>query len=103
MNINLIINVKHVNMDILKQKMKNEFIADQNNMEVLLVMNADMKKIYLVMILIILYAMIVKILIIIIEIIMQFYLLKGNAIIANMNYQNHARNVNLLIQKKKTN
>ena len=30
-------------MDILKQKMKNVFIADQNNMEVLLVMNADMK------------------------------------------------------------
>ena len=32
-------------MDILKQKVNLVFIADQNNMEVQLVMNVDMKKI----------------------------------------------------------
>ena len=45
-------------MDILKQKMNHVFIVDQNNMEVLLAMNVDMKKICMVMILIILYALI---------------------------------------------
>ena len=44
MNINPKINVKVVNMDILKQKMKHVYIVDQKNMEVQVVMNADMKK-----------------------------------------------------------
>ena len=55
MNINKIINVKHVNMDISKQKKKNVYIVAQNNMVVQLVMNVDMNKMKQEKILIILY------------------------------------------------
>ena len=41
MNINQIINAKHVNMDILKQKMIYVYIAAQSNMVVQHVMNVD--------------------------------------------------------------
>ena len=43
MNIMKKINVKLVNMDILKQKKKNAFIVDLKNMVVLVVMNVDTK------------------------------------------------------------
>ena len=44
MNIKKIINAKLANMDILKQKMKNAYIAGRNNMEVLHALSVDMKK-----------------------------------------------------------
>ena len=59
MNIKIIINVKDVNMDILKQKMKNVFIAGLNNMVGLDVMNMDMKSMKMELKLIILYVKVV--------------------------------------------
>ena len=44
MNISKIINAKDVNMDISKQKQKNVFYVVQKKMEVMLVVNALMKK-----------------------------------------------------------
>ncbi len=44
MNISKIKNVKYVNKVILKPKKKNAFIAVQSNMEDLVVMNMNMKK-----------------------------------------------------------
>ena len=59
MNIKKIINVKDVNMDILKQKMKSVFIVGLNNMVVLDVMNVDIKSMKMELKMIILYVKVV--------------------------------------------
>ena len=69
MNIYLIKNVKHVNMVILKQKMKNVYIVEVKNMEVLVVMNVDINLMKMEMKQIILYVKIVSRLVIIIHMI----------------------------------
>ena len=98
MNINLKINVKHVNMDILKQKMNYAFIVNQKNMEAQGVMNVAMKKMKMVKKQIILFAKIASLLINILHISMNiilniifsitiihlFYHLKKNVIFLNM-------------------
>jgi len=66
MNIYLIKNVKHVNMVILKQKMKNVYIVEVRDMEVQGVMNVDINLIKMEMKQIILYVKIVSLLVIII-------------------------------------
>ena len=66
MNIYPIKNAKNVNMVILKQKKKNAYIVEVNNMEVLAVMNVDMNLMKMEMKKIILFAKIVFLLIVII-------------------------------------
>ena len=69
MNIYLIKYVKHVNKVILKQKMKNVYIVEVKNMEVLVVMNVDINLMKMEMKQIILYVKIVSRLVIIIHMI----------------------------------